>query len=155
MAVILEPCGEAVLIADFPQTAYIIIGDLVGHKPADIPEEPVRHLTASDNHPAEHGNIRSRIIAIDFLEIRDHVVGPILAAGLIAVLHDNLESLPVLSGDPLQDLSEIVVEMVSDVLLAHLVGLKASAFLGSRRIHRSGRKHRCPLDNPLTSRDIP
>ena len=155
MAVILKPGGETVGIGNLTEPTHIVVGNLVGDEPAKIPEETVGHILAAHNDTAHHRDERNRVIAVGCLEILDHVVGPVLTAGFVAVLDTDLESLAVLGRDSPEDLSKIVVEMCADVLLAHLVGLQAGSLHRCRRTDGSGRKHGSVHHDPLPCRNIP
>ena len=80
------------------QLAVVFVGDQVGDGLAEVPEEAVagfgafHHVSGEDGHPGQ------RIVAAALFELGDHVVGPVLRAGLPTVGDDvRMPRLPIQS----------------------------------------------------------
>ena len=127
--VVFEPCMQSVLVTDVAQTAHVIIGHLVGHHTAHIPQEAVRRFLTADHHALVNGQIRRRVVAVAGFELFDHAVGEVLSAGLVAVLNDYAERLAVLGRNAAQNFAHMGIEVGGGMLAAHLVDGEAGEFV--------------------------
>ena len=155
VSVVFQPGSETVFVADFTETRYIFVGHLVGYQATEVPKEAVCHFRTSHDNTVQCRDVGSRVVAVCFLEVFQHGVCPVLATGFIAVFHDDAESLAVLGRDTLHYLSDVIVEMGTNVFLAHLVRFQSGAFLRCRTVDYTGRKHSCTGNDPSTFRNIP
>ena len=146
---------QSVLVTDVAQTAHVIIGHLVGHHTAHIPQEAVRRFLTADHHALVNGQIRRRVVAVAGFELFDHAVGEVLSAGLVAVLNDYAERLAVLGRNAAQNFAHMGIEMGGGMLAAHLVDFEAGSLGRSRRVRRAGRRHTHAQDDPFAFGCVP
>ena len=155
MAVTFEPGAQTHLVARLAKTAHIVVGHAVGNQTAQIPEEAVADVATAHHLAAQYGQIGGRVVAVFLHKAISHVVGPVQTTGLVAVLYHNLEGLAVVGRDAAQNLANKVVEMVLDVLFAHLVYLQAGPLGRCRGVGLTGGAHRQAGDGPAALGSIP
>ena len=78
--------AHAPLVQRGLQLAVMLVGDQVANGLAEVPQEPVAGFGAFHHLPGENRHPGQRIIAAPLLELRDHVVGPVLRTGLPAIV---------------------------------------------------------------------
>ena len=89
VTVAFQPRGKSVLIANLSQSPHIVICHAVGNEPAQIPQEAFALILGAHYLSEHYRDPWHRIIAICFLEGRNHVVRPVLSAHLITVFHHH------------------------------------------------------------------
>ena len=139
----------------FPEAAHIIIGDAVRNQAAQVPQKALAFFHRTDHLSLQDGKIFDRIISVGLDEGFLHVVGPVLAAGLITVFHHHFPGRPVLGRDPPQQFSDKGVVMGSQVLPAHLVHLQTRSFRHGRGIGDTRGFHVTDENGPLPIRHLP
>ena len=153
--VALQPGLEAVGVGLFPQAVHIVIGDAVGHKAAEVPQETLALFHGVHHKSLKYRQITNRIIAIGIFERRHHIVGPVLAAGLVAVFHHHLPRLAVFGRNTAKQLAHEGVVMLRDIFAAHLVHLQAGTFGSRRGIGDARRLHVAYEHGPPAVRHLP
>ena len=155
VAVALQPGLQAVGVGLFPQAAHIVVGHPVGHQAAQVPEEALA-LVHGSGHPAlEHRQVGPRIIAVCLFKHLGHIVGPVLAAGFVAVLHHHLPGFAIFGRDAAQQFTHKGIVMLRNIAFAHLVHLQARTFRDGRRIVNAGAFHVTDQHGPLAGRHLP
>ena len=118
------------------QLAIMLVCDQVGNGLAKIPQEPVARFGAIDHMPRQNRHPGQRIIAAQLLELRDHVIGPILRTGLPAIVDDVADA--SFSHEVRANRLLVTVEVVIEILLhkpaIQLIHFEAGSFRGRRMV---------------------
>ena len=141
----------------------VVLGcDQVGDRFAEVPEKSVAVCGTLDNPARQHRHPRHRIVATQFPELGNHVVGPVLRAGLPAVVHHVMQS--TLADQVGPNGSLVAIQVGVHVLLhipaVHLVHFKPGGLGCGRMIgdaeqrvakakHRPVAGRRSPVECPI------
>ena len=139
MAVIFQPGLQAVFVADFAQTAYVIIGHLVRDETAQIPQETVGYILTLHHDTIQRRQERNRVVAVAFLEIIKERICVILTSHFIAVLHHKCPALAVLRGNAAKDFTHERIKVRRHMFAAHLIHFQTGGFFAGRRIFDTSR----------------
>ena len=138
-----------------PEAAHIVVGHTVSHQASEVPQETLALVHGAHYLPLQDGKIQEGIVAVGILEDLRHVVGPVLATSLIAVLHNHFPGLAVLGRDTAKELAYERIIMRGDMLAAHLVHFQAGTFGNGGGIGDSGGFHIAGKHRPLPVRYFP
>ena len=96
----------------------------------------------------------ARVVAAQLLELRDHVVGPVLRAGLPAVVDDVADALlaHLVGADRLLVAVEILLHVVLHVAAIHLVDFKAGGLGGGGMIRDAQQRIAEAQHDPIARR---
>ena len=155
MPVALQPGFQPVPVGPFAKAAHIIVGHTVCHQTAEVPQESVALVHASDHNTLQDREIRDWIIPICLLEHFRHIVRPVLASGLVAVFHHHLPGAAVLRGNAANQFSHKSFVVTGQIRFAHLVHFQARSFRNSGGIGDAGALHITGQHRPLPFRHLP
>ena len=155
VSIALQPGFQAVGVCLLPKAAHIVVGHAVRHQAAEVPQEALTLVHRAHDFALQDRKIRDRVVSVGILEDLRHVVGPVLATGLVAVLHDHLPGFAVLRRNAAEKFTHEGVVMPGNVLAAHLVHLQACPFRDGRRIFDAGRFHIAHEHRPLPVGHLP
>ena len=133
----------------------MVVRQPVSHHPPQVPQKAVRTVAVADRQAAEHGQVRTRIVAVARLERLEEIVAEILAALLVAVGHDDLPRLAVGGGNAAAQLADESVVMLRQMRGAPFVDLQARTVLQCGAVHHPGRHHARAQDHPTSGRGLP
>ena len=76
---------QAVVVAELGHVAVVVVGEEVGDRAAEVPEEAVGGRAVADGAPGEREQVGGRVVAAALLELLAHPRRPVVQAGLVAV----------------------------------------------------------------------
>ena len=85
--------AHVALVEDFFEFAVVFCGDEVFNGLAEVPKELVAGFRALDDLAGQDGQPRGGVISAQTFEVGEDVAGPILRAGLPAVVDDVMDAL--------------------------------------------------------------
>ncbi len=107
----------------------VIFSDHISDRPSPVEEETFRLFGAVKDHSCQSRHPAEKVVAFACLELREHIPGPCLRTGLVAVGEEIFNA--AFAEFPLGgvDVSlEVVVEIFSDGFRVEFVNLKSRGF---------------------------
>ena len=135
--------------------AVVGIGQQVGHRAAEIPQEAVADVRAPHHTPRQRRKVGSRVVAAQPAEVGDHIVGPVLHLRFPAIHRHVPQALAHQRPQRLRNRIEVAVKIGFDVRAAQFIGFETEARRRRRPVLGPGQRESHAQDGPLAGRHVP
>ena len=146
---------QALAVEELGRHAVMIVGEHVGQRAAEVPEETIAHFGALHHATRQYGEIGRGIVAAALLKLGDHLVGPVLHARFPTIEQNVAQTLAIERAERLRDRIGVAAQIVCQVLRTELVNFVTQTGGHRRAVLGARQRVAQTQDRPTSRRNFP